>query len=210
MANWGYGGNLPLHNSSMSRFSTGSPEPEILRSRPTSQLPVLPLSGPRSQAHSDDTIGILPSNGVMQGPSQYNPAALLNPRGGYQETRHQQRPQHMATSQPPKDFQFHFDSPSTSHAHQVQIQQVDSTNGAGMGSMVERMHNVADRSQVQPVKRQKIQESDQGREGRNNSGFNVLGNYMREQRKIGQKDEGRSSIVNLEGVFVNVYIAIKG
>jgi len=200
MANWGYGGDLPLHNSSMSRFSTGSPEPEPSRSRP-SQLPVQPSASPSSHAHSGGIIGASSSTGTIRAP-QYNPAALLDPRGGYQEMRQQQRPQHTAFGQTPQGLNFQFDSPSASHAHPTQVQYINSTNRSGMGAMVERMHNVADRSQTQPIKRQKIHDLGRESAGRIGSGFNVLGNYVREQQQIGQKDESKSSVVNLEGLFV--------
>ena len=200
MANWGYGGKLPMHNASISRFSTGTPEPVDSRSHPTPQLPVLPPHNHRPHAHSGGAVGVSPSNGVMGAPHQYNPAALLNPRGGYQEMRQQQTLQHAPFNQPPQDFNFQFDSPS-SHGHPTQLQQTNGTIGAGMGGMVERMHNVSERSQVQPTKRQKIHDFGREIEGRDASGFDVLGSYMREQREIGRRDENKSSVVNLEGQF---------
>ena len=118
--------------------------------------------------------------------------------------REQQRSQHTGFSQPSQDLNFQFESPSSSHAHPAQLQHTNGMNGAGMGSMVERMHNVADRRQVQPVKRQKIHDFGRESERKSASGFNVVGNYLKEQREIGMKDESKSSVVNLEGSCVNL------
>lgn len=197
MANWsGYGSNLPLHDTNMSRFSTGSPEPDHpMQSRPFSRLPTRPF--PNSRPHHGGLVDAPPAVGGTRASPQYNPAVLLNPRG-YQEMRQPQRP---AFGHPTQDFSFQFDSPSSSHTHPTEQQQ--HINGAGMGSMVERMHNVADRSQVPPIKRQKTHDFGRESEGRSTNGFNVLGNYVREQRDTGLKDERKSTVVDLESKLVN-------
>lgn len=74
----------------------------------------------------------------------------------------------------------------------------------GMGNMLERMHNVADRTMV-PQKRRKVYDdsSEQRRKPEFNggSGSGVLGNYMREQREQGQQEAAsRTTLVDISAL----------
>ena len=142
----------------------------------------------------------------------YDPAQLLNPKAKFQVNRPTPPPQqngYSNTSSPAPSLAFQFDSPagsrresphshpspaySESHVLDRQDGFASYTNGSGagsMGSMLDRLHNVADRSMV-PQKRRKV--VDDRDEGQKKAEFNgggkggVLGQYVQDQRKQGHE-----------------------
>ncbi|KAI6715693.1 hypothetical protein JHW43_001754 [Diplocarpon mali] len=143
--------------------------------------------------------------------SEWAPASLLNPRGGKPSSRAP------ASFDPPQNQNqaqvFEFDSPSGSpqvcrghpatsssdrssrpkgHGFAAYANGNGSANGQGMGNMLERMHNVTDRSQI-PQKRRRIEDDRHGNQrkaefcGGSGTG-NTLGAYMREKRQEGQRE----------------------
>lgn len=134
----------------------------------------------------------------------YNPSLLLNPRGGFQQQPQPQRFENSFPSNPQAQaIAFHFDSPAGSYqqppparpSHQQNANQSHGfsayANGGGMGHMLERMHNVADRSMV-PQKRQKLHDErpDDARKAEFHGGGKggVLGEYVRLKKEEGQKE----------------------
>lgn len=133
-------------------------------------------------------------------PPHWTPAALLNPRSYQPQQRRVNNPTPQAQ---PQQLAFQFDSPAGSYQNPPQAQpppqqQVNASNGfaayangGGMGHMLERMHNLSDRSLV-PQKRQKIH--DERPQGARKAEFNgggrggVLGEYVRKKREEGQKE----------------------
>ncbi|KAG9241930.1 SNF2 family N-terminal domain-containing protein [Calycina marina] len=163
------------------------------------------------------------NNGILPQPNptntntmpRYDPNAILNPRGiqvAYrgqeQQMRQQQRPQaYGGQVQAPVSFQF--DSPQPSYNSRPEPPRMQYPDDPGMASMLERMHGVIDRSQVQPPKRQKVYDDRNGGArsvGQMSNGFGVVGNYMREQREAGAREGGRSTVVNLDGESDEVII----
>jgi SNF2 family DNA or RNA helicase len=142
----------------------------------------------------------------------YNPAQLLNPRAALQQPNRSapsaQQNGNSNSNSPVPSLSFQFDSPGGSrqespHSHPSPMYHEDEAtnrqngfasyangNGAvgGMGNMLDRLHNVADRSVV-PQKRRKI--VDDRDEDKKKAEFNgggkggVLGQYMRDQAKEG-------------------------
>ncbi|PBP21077.1 SNF2 family domain-containing protein [Diplocarpon rosae] len=147
--------------------------------------------------------------------SEWAPAALLNPRGGKPSTH---APASFNTPQYQNQNQaqvFEFDSPSgssqmysgypaasfnekssrqngtKSNGLTAYANANGSANGLGMGNMLERVHNVTDRSQV-PQKRRRIEDDNHSNQRKaefsGGSGMgNTLGAYMREKRQEGQR-----------------------
>jgi hypothetical protein len=74
-------------------------------------------------------------------------------------------------------------------------------NGGGVGNMLERMHNVTERDMM-PQKRQKIHDDRQGnvRKAEFNGGGKggVIGEYMREKREEGRKENvAKGTVVDI-------------
>jgi len=116
------------------------------------------------------------------------------------------------SNMPPTQLAFQFDSPvgfvqHTPHAHPASQNNhapngfAAYANGGGMGSMVERMHNVTDRDLL-PQKRRKVQDTrpdNQGKAEFHGGGKGgVLGEYMRQKEEEGRK--GRVS----NGIAVDI------
>jgi hypothetical protein len=143
---------------------------------------------------------------------RWNPASLLNPRAFPQQQSMQNGFSNNIT---PQELAFQFDSPvgsyqTPSHSHPLSQYHSNGTNGGsgangmngsngfatyanggGMGSMLERMHNVAEREML-PQKRRKIHEEhpEDKRKAEYNGGGKggVLGEYMRVKKEEGQKE----------------------
>ena len=157
----------------------------------------------------------LNSNGAPAFSSQpkWNPAALLNPRG-YHPTPKQNVQNGFSNNSTTSQLSFQFDSPAGTpepsyHAHPSLFRSNGDSwqngmngngfatyaNGNGIapgaGSLLERVHNVTDRSLV-AQKRKRVEDStdDVRRKAVFNGGGNggILGNYMREQREEGQRE----------------------
>jgi hypothetical protein len=121
---------------------------------------------------------------------------------------------------PPQQLAFQFDGPGGSyqqpaHAHpQPQYNTNGSNgfagyaNGGGMGNMLERMHNVADRD-VLPQKRRRIDDghpADRRKAEFHGGGRGgVIGEYMREKRDEGHKENlpTRTAVDLSSGLFVS-------
>lgn len=75
--------------------------------------------------------------------------------------------------------------------------------GMGMGNMLERMHNVTDRTLV-PQKRRKVEDPSDPRrkpEFNGGSGSGVLGTYMKEQREQGRREApAKSTLVDISNL----------
>jgi len=74
-------------------------------------------------------------------------------------------------------------------------------NGGGAGHMLERMHNITDRSMV-PQKRQRVHDDRQanGRKAEFNGGGKggVIGEYMREKREDGRQENwSKGTVVDI-------------
>ncbi|TVY37872.1 putative SWI/SNF-related matrix-associated actin-dependent regulator of chromatin subfamily A member 3-like [Lachnellula subtilissima] len=126
--------------------------------------------------------------------SQWAPADLLSPRGSNQPSPRQRRPE---------SFDSPGGTPPPYHAH-PSPQQYNGGMGMGMGNMLERMHNVADRATV-PQKRRKIYEdpADNRRkpEFNGDSGSGVLGSYMKEKKEQGQREAAsKGTLVDISAV----------
>lgn len=136
---------------------------------------------------------------------RWNPASLLNPRGFHSEQ--QMVANGFTNNAPPQQLAFQFDSPASSaqqpshtHSHSHSNSQFDPNksnglsgyaDGGGMGHMLERMHNVADRGML-PQKRRKVTDKDptDGRKVKFHGGGRggVIGEYIREKREEGQQE----------------------
>lgn len=203
-------------SGSSQRPVSGSSEPQL---KCTSALPSSRLPSGRD-AYFESNIKGRPSSIIPPNPNnasafvtpRWNPASLLNPRAVPQ-----QHSMHNAFSNnvTPQQLAFQFDSPAGSyeppnHAHPPPQHHTNGTNsttgtngmngsngfaayanGGGMGSMLERMHNIADRDML-PQKRRKIHEEHPGdmRKAEFNGGGKggVLGEYMRVKKEEGQKE----------------------
>ncbi|KAG4439482.1 hypothetical protein IFR05_005018 [Cadophora sp. M221] len=151
----------------------------------------------------------------------WNPTALLNPRG-YNSTPSRPPPQsNFASNSPSQQSQmFQFDSPGGEPQQVYQQPPTPQSNGqqrpqngmnggfsayangngvmnggmGGMGNMLERMHNVTDRSMVPQKRRKMNDENDSHRKAEFSGGGKGgnLGEYVREKRKEGQR-EGMSN-----------------
>jgi hypothetical protein len=141
-----------------------------------------------------------------------NPAALLNPRGFQQP---QQRFESGFTNTPPaQPLAFQFDSPAGSyqqpvHAHPPPQQNINGAqrssayaNGGGMGHMLERS--------MVPQKRQKIHDErpENARKAEFHGGGKggVLGEYVREKREEGQKENvvSRTAVDLSTGLYLHL------
>ncbi|KUJ10330.1 uncharacterized protein LY89DRAFT_258216 [Mollisia scopiformis] len=223
MASWNHSnGTSPYYspsNSASSQFlvGPGSSEPRrdshIYSPSPTS----LPSHQHGAHAHLLAT-GRLPNNvpttanGTPAFPQQqqWNPAALLNPRGFHSTPSSNATNGFSSTSNGTNNgnLTFQFDSPGGSHYNgptpspSNENMRPNGTNGngfaayangngqmRGMAHMLERVHNVADRDMI-PQKRRKIvdEREEQGKGTFNGGGKGgVLGQYMREQKEEGRK-----------------------
>jgi hypothetical protein len=205
MASWNqaYG---KLSSRDPSNYSSGSPE---LHLKPQSSLPSSTSPSDYETYTQSTGKGRPPSNNPSTSNDmssfaspRWNPASLINPRSFHQVP--QQRVDNGFTNNiPAQQLEFQFDSPGSSylqqsHAHAPPQHNVNGSNGfaayangGGMGHMLERMHNVADRDLL-PQKRRKIY--DDRPEGGRKSEFHgggkggVIGEYMRERREEGQKE----------------------
>jgi hypothetical protein len=129
----------------------------------------------------------------------------LNPRG-FQQQPHQRVVNGFSNNTTPQQqLAFHFDNPAGSPQpvlHAQTSQQYNGNgnngfamyangNGGGMGHMLERIHNVADRDML-PQKRRKVNDdhAEHPRKAEFNGGGKggVLGDYMREKREEGRQD----------------------
>lgn len=143
---------------------------------------------------------------------RWDAAALLNPRGLKQTPQQiQNGPRNNAV--PSQQLSFQFDSPggqpqTSFHAHPPSQNGTNEhkgfapyANGGGMGHMVERMHNVADRDMM-PQKRQKVrddrQENVRKAEFHGGGKGGIIGEYMREKREEGRKENmAKGTVVDI-------------
>ena len=127
----------------------------------------------------------------------WNPAALLNPRS-YQRTK-PEAGDSFAQDGPAPHLSFEFSDSNRSFAAQ-NMESERTTNsreegtgerGDGMGSMLERLHKVSDRSML-PRKRRKMQDDRMGDskdiEANKIGRGGILGDYVREQRDNGHRE----------------------
>ncbi|KAG9234963.1 SNF2 family helicase/ATPase-like protein [Amylocarpus encephaloides] len=153
-------------------------------------------------------------------PQSYDPRQLLNPRGFHQEP---QPPQQNGVSTngsvPAQQLMFQFNSPggtpeASPHLHPSprphdapngQNGYASSANGngalGGMGNMLERVHNVTDRSMVPPKRRRINEDSGEQRRKADFSGGSkggVLGEYVSARRKEGRGE----AIANVNTVSI--------
>ncbi|KAL3418264.1 SNF2 family DNA-dependent ATPase [Phlyctema vagabunda] len=165
---------------------------------------------------------------------KWNAAALLNPRGAFQQITAQPKDERKDDNLNHNDLSqltFHFDSPSGSpmpmymtppnqmhqsspyfsgnsspnvYSNPFNNENGEQQRGAGMGHMLERMHNVQDRDML-PQKRRKLCEDE--REAMQKAEFNgggkggVLGQYIKEKQDEGKKGTVSSgAAVDLSGV----------
>ncbi|TAQ90241.1 hypothetical protein B7494_g1406 [Chlorociboria aeruginascens] len=145
--------------------------------------------------------------GTTNGAPQWNAAALLNPRAAHQIQQHPPRIPFTNGASP--QLAFHFDSPSGSqpnaqpYAPPQQRNRVrnsrnqegdfTSTNFSsssyghgempGMGHMLERMHNVAERDIISAPKRRKLDDAGKKAEFSGGGRDSILGEYMREKQE---------------------------
>jgi hypothetical protein len=164
--------------------------------------------------------------------SQWTPADLLNPRG-FSQPQQRQRPENVSynNNNSAPQLAFQFDSPGGTpppsyHAHPPQQNHYNRQNGQngfagyangngemamgmGMGNLLERMHNVRDRTMV-PQKRRKVEDpADRRRnpEFNGGSGSGVLGSYMKEKREQGQRETpSRGTMVDISALDDEVEI----
>ncbi|KAF8863176.1 hypothetical protein BDZ45DRAFT_712462 [Acephala macrosclerotiorum] len=143
---------------------------------------------------------------------QWNPSALLNPRGYNPTPSHTSTPNGFSSNASTNtNLTFQFDSPggsphSSYHSHPSPSPSHDSmkpnctnrngfasyTNGnghIGMGHMLERINNVVDRDMIPQKRRKIVDERGQHGKGEFSGGGKggVIGQYMREQREEGRK-----------------------
>lgn len=142
--------------------STTSPPSSLLEPKLTSQ----DQGQNRSRASSQSAN----SNASQASQLAYDPGALLNPKAAAKRSRTELAPPEDAASQDPAE------------------------DAAGMGSMIERMHGIQHRGD-QPVKKQKratTDEQDHLRKAAFEGGGKgtILGEYIMEQRKEGEKKAG--------------------
>lgn len=167
------------------------------------------------------------ANGAAQSYSapKWNAAALLNPRG-FQQPAPQLMDGHrdgaLTQYRNSPGLTFQFDSPGGSPAL-AQYQGLPSSHGStsndysngldngnvqinGMGQMLERIHNVEDRSML-PQKRRKVHDdrpddvTAAGFTGGGRGG--VLGQYMKEKKEEGRKERmTKGTSVDLSGRIV--------
>jgi hypothetical protein len=169
---------------------------------------------PRSNAPLNGT-GVPLEYGMSYPKTQWNPAALLNPKSLQSLPRKEEYKPRQTQNLPSSQPVFHFDTPGgaslPSHPAPQHTFGKPSQNGQtygdgnGMGHMLERMHNVTERDLL-PQKRQKLKhegEVDGKKEHFAGGGRNgVLGEYMREKREEGRKEaasNGTRPSVDLTG-----------
>lgn len=98
-----------------------------------------------------------PQNGAnTTNGTRYDPAQLLDPKGfkkSHQQNSHQQKPANNLQNSAPVRQTFTFEGPGSSF-----ISSMDGADdSAGMGSMMEKLHGVTNRSAMPPAKRQKLE-----------------------------------------------------
>ncbi|CAG8952487.1 hypothetical protein HYFRA_00001234 [Hymenoscyphus fraxineus] len=229
MADWMQGNGTPSKpmpsrpgSNAGSNAQYAYPSQQAFLSTPQNQQP---LNGAWTNSRRPNVP--LTANGVPAFPSngpQWNPNQLLNPRAPQQASREDYSNQTNTsnfTSAPQLDFQFDTTAgrqQETSHAHpstpmyngngsntngQDQFTSLPNGNGAmgSVGQMLERVHNVADRSMV-PQKRKKVDDprEDGGRKAQFNGGGKggVLGQYVNEKRKEGaQQATSNGKVVDI-------------
>lgn len=199
---------LTFRRASPPGGETGSPEP-----RPVDCTFLLPTSTLHTDTYTKRvTTGRPPSNPPLNANGsaafaapRWNPASLLNPRGMQHQPQRSVQNGFTNNAAPQQPLMFQFDSPGgqpqpqpSYHAHPPQQPAMNGNkgfagyaNGGGMGHMLERMHQVTDRDMM-PQKRQKIRDDRQedGRKAEFNGGGKggVIGEYMREKRDEGRKE----------------------
>ncbi|KAH8654000.1 SNF2 family N-terminal domain-containing protein [Tricladium varicosporioides] len=168
----------------------------------------------------------LKANGAPAFNQSWNPTALLNPRG-FQQAQHKNENGYSTkySNNSAPQLAFQFDSPGGSHeelGHSHPSSDYGGTGGRhngqngfaayangngqaqGMGHMLERMHNIADRS-VLPQKRRKVHDDrdSEKRKAEFSGGGRggVLGEYMKEKREEGQKEnKKRGTVVDISTI----------
>lgn len=164
----------------------------------------------------------LNANGVPAFDSQpWNPSTLLNPRGSHPVQQNSERPSPASSAAPQLSFQF--DTPSgpqqtpSLHSNPANEQNgfASYANGneqaGAMGHMLERMHNVTNRSMLPPQKRRRLDGDHDELRGKSKfSGGGkggVLGEYVRDKRDEGQREEtARATVVDISALDDEVEI----
>ncbi|TVY15735.1 putative SWI/SNF-related matrix-associated actin-dependent regulator of chromatin subfamily A member 3-like 1 [Lachnellula arida] len=195
-----FSNGLPLPMPSPSPYfdSAGQPSPQP---RPSPSLTALPSRNPQltqtSYRHPNVPRTANNTPAFASG-SQWAPADLLNPRG-FNQPPPRQRPENLPygnhSSAPQLAFQFDSPGGTPSYNAHPSPQQYNGDMGTGMGmgmgNMMERMHNVAERTMV-PQKRRKVYEDPAEHrrkpEFNGGSGSGVLGSYMKEKKEQGQRE----------------------
>ncbi|MCJ1402420.1 hypothetical protein MMC11_005640 [Xylographa trunciseda] len=181
-------------------------------------LPLFPTSAPMSlpdTANVDETYtaiedqtGAIKPNHFLARP-QYDPKQLLNPKS-FDAVKHQKQDAHNSTTTSRETMdplqhseifspQFVFDSPDQDSGKRSHAEDAS----AGMGGLIERVHNVSAREE-RPIKRLKTQHADEDETVGPKAAFGgsgkggEIGEYMRLKRKEGQDEAVQAfSVVDL-------------
>ena len=197
---------FPFANTSHSSFRFGS-EPPYIRSSHISSLPA-------SSTSKDDTYLVLADQGRTKKSSpttnnaqnlvaKFDPKQTLSPKAFDWTKRQRDEASDVATSTEStstnvaSDPQFIFTSAGDDSAESTSPE----ADGSGMGSLIEKVHNIEKRED-RPHKRQKKEQNieDEG-ENKAKATFagggkgSEIGEYIRQKRKEGQQESGPTSAV---------------
>ena len=142
--------------------------------------------------------------------SQFDPRRLLDPKAFAKDTRKSDERSPSTMTTPSEYFRPLRASPNLPNGESPQVNSSgahkrdhDNTNVLGMGSLIERVHNVSQREE-RPQKKQKIETSEEDDKYKKNFGGGgkggEIGEYMKQKKKEGIEEDGSSAtIVDLTG-----------
>lgn len=151
------------------------------------------------------------SNTPKAGQAPQSEARLLLDPLGHSKSIRAQRTQDARTNStdpnhaevPNPYFNHHYNEPTEVYGNNVQKHSFDDLEGQGMGSLIERVHNVSQREE-RPQKRQKVEtfEDESEKKAIHGGGGKggEIGEYLKQKKKEGIEESGAvSSVVDLTG-----------
>ena len=206
---------------------------ELPSSEPPSETPrVSEVASQRSEDNADDTLenkgkktmnSQNPTNSDQATPSTFDPRRLLDPKG-FNKDQRQRDPKSTlidsSSAQPgPSNVQLNGKAPENngdpikSKVNGSQKRDLEDWDGRGMGSLIEKVHNVSQREQ-RPQKKPKVEHGDFDVEEDKRAGFvgggqggGEIGDYLKEKKKQGIAESGTvNGVVDLTG---GTYILLK-
>ena len=164
-----------------------------------------------------------PTNPEQAAPSTFDPRRLLDPKG-FNKDQRQRDPKSTlidsSSAQPgPSNVQLSGKAPENNgdpnkgEVNGSKKRDLEDCDGRGMGSLIEKVHNVSQREQ-RPQKKPKVENSDFDVEEGNRVGFvgggqggGEIGDYLKEKKKQGIAESGTvNGVVDLTG---GTYLLLK-